>query len=110
MPKFSSFNHGKKSVVWLKPLTSRPNALVELQTALEAALPGFNELSSKSADGFHAHMTIGQFATQQAESKMAAFQSILLPIEFEVTEIFMINRDGDVPFQVIDSLKLGPSK
>jgi hypothetical protein len=37
------------------------NALVDLQGALWKAFPFCDELSTRSADGFHPHLTVGQF-------------------------------------------------
>ncbi|EFA76582.1 hypothetical protein PPL_10351 [Heterostelium album PN500] len=104
--EFSYFEHGKKCVLWLAPETDRPFAIHELQSALTGALPGFNELSDR---GFTPHMTIGQFGTlKETQSKISQFKAVLTPIEFMVTEIPMINRVGDTPFVVINTLKLGP--
>jgi len=53
-------------------VTPNPNAIKELQHALEVAFPAFNEQSTKSADGFKAHLTLGQFSSLQQLQKFQA--------------------------------------
>ncbi|KAK5584469.1 hypothetical protein RB653_006081 [Dictyostelium firmibasis] len=104
----SFFQHGNNYVVWLKPETPEdPTIINRLQAKLESLLPGFNELSNKSPAGFQPHLTLGQFnGKKEAEQKIASIQADLQPIEFEVSEIFMINRNGDVPFSIENTIRL----
>ncbi|EGG14510.1 hypothetical protein DFA_12286 [Cavenderia fasciculata] len=109
--EFSNFQHGKSSVIWLKPETpDQPNAINQLQRILETNLPGFDELSNKSEAGFCPHMTVGQSAAgKQTTDKITQFQTDFKPIEFQVKEIYLIHRDGEVPFTIRKTLKLGGS-
>ncbi|KYR03112.1 hypothetical protein DLAC_00607 [Tieghemostelium lacteum] len=105
---FGYFQHGKSCVVWLRPETPEdPTILTRIQSALEGALPGFNELSTKSEAGFQPHLTVGQFGgLKQTTDKIESFKKTFKAIEFTVSEIYMIHRDGDVPFTIRHCLKL----
>ncbi|KAF2072809.1 hypothetical protein CYY_005883 [Polysphondylium violaceum] len=106
--ELSYFKHGGNFVIWAKPETpDNPDILVQIQSALENALPGFNELSKKSENGFQPHMTLGQFNGQKhAMEQLKNIQSTFDPIEYEVTELYAIHRPADVPFTIRNVFKL----
>ncbi|ELR14718.1 Endonuclease/exonuclease/phosphatase family protein [Acanthamoeba castellanii str. Neff] len=106
---FDYFEHGASScTLFLKPTVQPPNALRELQAALERVFPACNEQSTKSEDGFHAHLTVGQFRGKaMAERKKAELLRSWKPIEWRVDHVQLISRTSTDPFEVINTVPLG---
>eukprot|EP00698_Gefionella_okellyi_P009431 TRINITY_DN2397_c0_g1_i3.p1 TRINITY_DN2397_c0_g1~~TRINITY_DN2397_c0_g1_i3.p1 ORF type:complete len:231 (-),score=66.16 TRINITY_DN2397_c0_g1_i3:10-702(-) len=100
--EFGYFKHASSCTLWLKPETEPPEALVELQTALETAFPGYNDQSQIGDHGFVPHLSVGQCkAEKRCKELVAEFQANWTPIEFVLTDVCMISRDGDeAPFHV----------
>lgn len=110
--EFGEFNHGKSSVLYLKPVPSRLSmdgkhpALLALQQELEKAFPWCNELSNKSPAGYAPHLTVGNFS-RQALPKFLRSYGPWKPMEFQVTELYLISRDGfDDPFHIRHIVRL----
>jgi len=96
--KFECFKHGKSCTMWLSP--EPKEEVVKLQKKLEEAFPAFNDLSTMSNAGFTPHLSVGQWSKNEIDKQITIFQSGWKPIEFEVSEIHVISRTGDAPFQV----------
>jgi len=108
---FDFFEHGRRScTMYLKP--EPPNALIKLQKDLESVFPDCNDLSTLSADGFHPHLTVGQFNGQPATLKkktefLDPKGSIAWkPITFTVDKVHLISRTGIKPFEIVESVSL----
>lgn len=84
-----------------------PTAIKELQRAIETVLPEYNELVLKNESGFAPHLTLGQYDKEGIEETVAKLQAQWTPIDWEVKELFMVSRNGDVPFEVRQALQLG---
>jgi len=98
---FSFFQHGKKScTVWCDPQVQQGNELKDLQNNLEKVFPFCDDLSTRSEHGFQPHLSVGQFQGKaESEGKINEFMRTWKPFTFEVTEVFLISRKGDDPFQ-----------
>lgn len=107
--KFDFFEHSAKSyTLFLLPETEPANALHELQATLEKTFPMFNDQSQKSADGFHPHLTVGQWSSKKMLDKQKeAFEKNWKPIEFVVDHVDLIARKGIQPFSVKMRVEFG---
>jgi len=105
--RFAGFNYFHHGTLYLQPTAEPADALIKLQGILEQLFPGYNELSTKSPQGFTPHLSVGQFPKNQLKKFVDQFQATWAPIEFEVSEIYVISRDGDVPFKVRYVIPLG---
>lgn len=76
------------------------NAISDLQRAIETVLPEYNDLVLKNESGFAPHLTLGQFDKEGIEETVAKIQSQWTPIDWDVKELYMVSRNGDVPFEV----------
>jgi len=103
MANFNYFLQGKKSsVVWSNPQAAPEDALHRLQSLLEKIFPHCDDLSHISKDGFHPHLSVGQFAGKiEGETKIAEFSATWKPVEFTVSEVFLLARSEDKPFRFV---------
>jgi len=109
--KFSTFKyfaHSKTShTLWLSPETADEGVLQRLQSEIAKALPSYNDLALRE-NGFVPHLTVGQFKSLKHTEQMAKnFGSSFQPIEFLVTEIYVIRREKTTPFEIVHTIKLG---
>ncbi|KAL6077124.1 2'-5' RNA ligase [Balamuthia mandrillaris] len=106
---FDFFEHGITSTtLFCNPKVEPSGALHKLQAALESVFPFCNDLSTRSSDGFHPHLTVGQFrGKRDLEKHKANFVATWKPIEFTVSEVYFISRTDTSPFEVIHTIPLG---
>ncbi len=103
---FHSFRHrGGRSTLWLAP--EPRESFVRLQAALEQAAPEFNS-TSRFHGGFNPHLSVGQAANEQTDAVLAELSAGWSPLRFQVTEVQLIAREKDGPFEVVHVLPLGP--
>jgi 2'-5' RNA ligase len=107
LSRVSSYTSKTGSTVFAVPETNPPNAIKELQRAIETVLPEYNELVLKNESGFAPHLTLGQYDKEGIEETVAKLQAQWQPIDWEVKELYMVSRNGDVPFEVRQALQLG---
>jgi poly(A) polymerase len=81
---------------WIQPVAETEEALHTLQAAIQRLFPTCNEQSSKAA-GFHPHLTIGQFASEEDANKVLAGWK---PVAFNASSVALISRKGKQPFEV----------
>jgi len=113
LAKLSAYTSKTGSTMFAVPETNPPKAFSDLQRAIEVALPEYNDLVLKSESGFAPHLTLGQFDKEGIEETVAKWQAQWQPIEWDVKELYMVSRNGDVPFEVRMALPFGdeaPSK
>jgi 2'-5' RNA ligase len=109
----SLFKKGKNCQMFADPKVvsgTDTDALKQLYACVESVFPFCNDLGRKSADGFHAHLSLGQFkGLQRYEQARDALVENWKPIEFEVNQMYMISRDpnGQDPFHVRHVIPLG---
>lgn len=96
-----SFEHKESATVWAS--CQRDLELRALQATLERCLPQCDEQSSKSQRGFTPHVTLGSFpkkARAEQREVMASWREGWEPLGFWVTQVALISRRGDGPFEV----------
>lgn len=107
---FGHFEHGGRSVtLWLRPEPAE--AMRQLQTGLEAAMPWCDDVSGFPG-GFTPHLSVGRFPTvAEAERMAASLLASWSPVECRATEVALIARSGAPgdPFRVAFTLPLGHS-
>lgn len=95
------FKQGKNLVTMhLKP--KDPSQLTSLFKVIKSVLP--SELNVRNNE-FKPHLTIGQFPTEEIETRLKEYQSWLEsnPIKFNVNCISILNRsksNNDLPFEI----------
>lgn len=100
-------SQNKRNSASKKQLPSHEQVLT-LQAKLEAAFPGFTDLSTRSELGFQPHLSLGQFKPKTLDSTIISFQEPWADIEFTVKEIYLISRANfDDPFHIRHVVKLG---
>jgi len=108
---FSYFKQGLGCTVHIHPETTPPNALKALQAILEREFPDCNDLSQISADGFHPHLTVGQWNTLDATNKaIKNFSSNWKPITITIEQIYLISRSAVSSFEITHTIPFGNSK
>jgi hypothetical protein len=100
------FKHPRSATLWLHPEPSREDALIELQAALQAAIPHADQQTAGHGGAFTAHFTVGHFGSE--EEALAAKEQIMAAalwdaeegVRFKVDEVTLMTRDGaDGQFQ-----------
>lgn len=91
-----TFTQRASTTGWIQPIASPEGALRTLQATLQKLFPTCNEQSSRAA-GFHPHLTVGQFVSEDNVRKNLAPWK---PVTFDVASIALINRRGKQPFEV----------
>ena len=94
------FKHPRSATLWLHPEPSREGALVDLQAALQSAIPHADQQTAGHGGTFTAHFTVGQFGSE--EEALAAKEQILAAalwdpaegVKFVVDEVVVMARDG----------------
>eukprot|EP00826_Nyctotherus_ovalis_P004563 TRINITY_DN10999_c0_g1_i1.p1 TRINITY_DN10999_c0_g1~~TRINITY_DN10999_c0_g1_i1.p1 ORF type:complete len:187 (-),score=43.67 TRINITY_DN10999_c0_g1_i1:112-672(-) len=100
------FAGGKKGVLWARPDVSE-DQLSELENRIVKVFPFCNDQLKKSTNGFHPHLTLGNFNTKEIADKKAEYQKDWSTKEFMVDKVNMIKRDGqDSPFYVVHTIPL----
>lgn len=91
-----TFSQRASATGWIQPVAETEGALHTLQTTLQRLFPTCNEQSSRAA-GFHPHLTIGQFASEEdARKNLASWK----PVAFNAASVALISRKGKQPFEV----------
>ncbi len=102
---FHTVRHrGGRSTLWLAP---EPRvAFVWLQQALQEAAPAYAH-TSRFSGGFTPHLSVGQTGHAEEEALLIQLRAEWAPLTFPVAEVQVIAREGDRPFEVVQSLPLG---
>jgi len=103
---FHVFQHrADRSTVWLAP--EPREAFVRLQAALEQAAPAYAH-TSRFAGGFTPHLSVGQSGSAERTAQLIrTLAEAWTPLPFRVAEISVIAREGNGPFEVVRTLRLG---
>ncbi|MFL5346255.1 MAG: poly(A) polymerase [Hyalangium sp.] len=107
---FGHFEHRGSVTAWLRPEDHPHGALKALQAALQSALPQCDEQGRKSEHGFTPHLSVGQLprsSPAELRRTLSAWERDWKPLTFEVREVCLISRRGDVPFEVRRRVQLG---
>src|SRR5262249_16034424 len=91
-----TFSQRASTTGWIQRVAEREGVLHNLQAALQKLFPMCNQQSSR-AGGFHPHLTVGQFASEEeARQSLASWK----PAAFHVSSVALISRQGKQPFEV----------
>ena len=105
---FRHFRHGRASyTIWLAP--EPLDALKQLQTALQAAVPDCDDVS-RHAVGFTPHLSVGQLRGAAAlDELIRSLRENWRPLTFGATQVSLIWRDAppDDVFRVDRHIALG---
>lgn len=103
---FRAFTHAfGKATLWLAPEPRQ--AFVALQSALQAAFPAYDE-QGRFPTGFTPHLSVGQTAGPSARQQLlGTLQAAWQPVQFTLTELTLIWREADGPFQIAHAIPLG---
>src|SRR5262249_14793201 len=103
---FRAFTHAfGKATIWLAPEPGQ--ALVTLQTTLQAALPAYDE-QSRCPTGFTPRLSVGQASSPRGRQQLLeSLQASWQPVQFTLTAIALIWREADGPFEVAHVIPLG---
>jgi 2'-5' RNA ligase len=103
---FRSFGHrGGRSTLWLAP--EPLEKFVRLHSALQEAAPGFDH-TSRFHGGFTPHLSVGQASgEEETQSALAELARSWTPLSFRVSEVQLIAREQDRPFEVVHVVPLG---
>jgi 2'-5' RNA ligase len=110
LEKIGFYHQKTQSVVFVKPDTTPPTAIMDLQRALQDAFPSHNDLLIKAEAGFHGNVTLGQFDKETVEEQVKNIQKDWSPITFDATEVHLISRSGEEPFDVRHTIQIGDSQ
>lgn len=102
---FRSFVHSSRSAtLWLDPEPHAP--LLQLQAALHAAFPQCDDLTRFPA-GFTPHLSVAQATSKRAlQALQEACQAHWQPLHWPLTNLALLCRTGDTPFQVAHTIPL----
>jgi len=76
---------------------------VKLRAAIAKAVPG----TPKEAEPWHGHTTLGQCSQDEKEERMAEVRAVWVPVEFEVREIAVLEKDSKGRQRVAATIPLG---
>ncbi len=106
LAQFGFFIHsGRSATVWLRPDPAEP--VVRLQSALLAVFPWCDD-TSRFAEGFTPHLSVGRWGAHEAEAAAAELQASWRPLDWRVESVCLIARpeSGEGPFAVRHVLPL----
>jgi 2'-5' RNA ligase len=97
--EFRIFQHSsRKATLWLAP--EPKEALVQLQTLLQAICSGCDDLSRFPA-GFTPHLSVGQAGSaEEARRLQKDLQEGWTALGFEVSSVAVLRRGQDTPFEI----------
>lgn len=106
LASFQVFQHrADRSTLWLAP--EPRESFARIQAALQAAAPDYAH-TSRFAGGFTPHLSVGQSGSpEQVAELLSRLSESWTPLVFRVTEVCIIAREGDRPFEVVRTLRLG---
>ena len=102
---FRSFTHRSgRCTIWLDP--EPQDAFGWLQSILQEAFPYCDEQSC-FAGGFTPHLSVGQSERRALPCILERLQAPWEPVRFHLTEVALIWRKADGPFQIASRIPLG---
>jgi 2'-5' RNA ligase len=106
LASFRVFQHrSDRSTLWLAP--EPREAFARVQAALQAAAPDYAH-TSRFSGGFTPHLSVGQSGgAEQITALQARLSETWTPLVFQATEISLIAREGNGPFEVVRTLRFG---
>ena len=103
------FSNKKKAILWVNPEVN-DDQLNKLEQSIVKVFPFCTDQLKKSPDGFHPHLTLGNFTTAEVNEKKNQFQKTWVPSEIVMDKVSLIKRNGqEAPFAVINTVTLKQS-
>ncbi len=104
---FDLFTHSRRSAT-LYLIPEPPTALKALHKALLEIVPDCDDVT-RFAGGFTPHLSVGQVRSQKAYKLCAGWQATWQPLEFTLTDVYLIWRKDppDDVFRIGSVLSLG---
>lgn len=100
--RYGNFVQPKSLTGFVQPEPIEP--FRQLNAALEKAFPDCDDLSTRGEDGFHPHLSLGQWGKGSVlERVLPAWK----PFEMQVDRVYIIERTDDTPFEVRYEVRLG---
>lgn len=104
--QYQLFSQQSSVTAWLEPICSKVGILQDLQEALQRLFPMANS-QLKKLPKFRPHLSIGQFESElQAKELLPIWESL----KFGVTQLAVISRQQDQPFELRYTVDLGSGK
>ncbi len=103
---FHCFQHrADRSTLWLAP--EPKEGFARLQAALRDAAPAYAH-TSRFSGGFTPHLSVGQSGSAERTAELlASLSTAWTPLSFPIAEVSVIAREGNRPFEVVRTLRLG---
>ena len=90
--RFDAFKHRKSCTMFLVPEPA--DEIVRLHTTLLQHLPDYDD-TARFAEGFHPHLSVGQFQHRSPESEQHRLQTAWQPIRCEIVSLSLIYRSPE---------------
>ncbi|WP_158501881.1 2'-5' RNA ligase family protein [Vitiosangium sp. GDMCC 1.1324] len=106
LASFHVFQHrSDRSTFWLAP--EPRESFQRIQSALQAAAPDYAH-TSRFPGGFTPHLSVGQSGSaEEVAALLDRLRESWTPLVFPVAEVSIIAREGNRPFEVVRTLRLG---
>ncbi len=99
--EFHRFEHRGSTTIWLRPESEPAGRLEALQAELQRLFPHCTEQGRHSPAGFTPHLTVASLRPDQREPEWPE-----IDLTFRVSELCLISRREDEPFEVRHRLRL----
>ena len=94
----------KTNVLFLNPMG--PECDESLQRIFNFLKADWTKLAMKHGGEFKPHLTLGKFTGDELEKYKNEFNASWKPISFRCDSIYLISRDGNVPFEIRHKIPL----
>ena len=92
LARFDAFRHRKSCTMFLVP--EPEGEVVQLHSTLRHHLPRYDD-TARFADGFHPHLSVGQFTHRSLQTEQQRLQTEWQPIHCEIEAISLIYRSPE---------------
>ncbi|MEK7485207.1 MAG: poly(A) polymerase, partial [Planctomycetota bacterium] len=104
--------HAKSVTLWLVPETEPPEALIHLQSILQKLFPQWQQSNPAPEKRFSPHLTLAKFSLNSTSEEeilawMKQWQEEWKVLQFTVSEIALIHRQNQDPFEIKEEVCLG---
>eukprot|EP01012_Entosiphon_sulcatum_P015070 TRINITY_DN20088_c0_g1_i1.p1 TRINITY_DN20088_c0_g1~~TRINITY_DN20088_c0_g1_i1.p1 ORF type:complete len:340 (-),score=35.18 TRINITY_DN20088_c0_g1_i1:2-994(-) len=100
---------GRDVVLFVEPKTDPPDALQKLADTMLASFPQCDDTFHKRGSGnkFQPHISLGKFnSLEKCMELISNLRTVWKPVEFLVSEIYLLARTGGDPFQLVEFVRL----
>lgn len=97
--EFRRFEHAQSTTVWLQPETDPPDVLQAIHSICRIVFPACDEQSTHGEQGFTPHLTVANHPKSGPKPQLEP-----VDVEFEVSQIHLISRHEEQPFEVRETV------